>query len=630
MCLYKNVSLKKLAGAVILSALVLFGCDGIGGLMGGGNAFAPTKEGMVLTTIQRDGDGNISGATRTTVKSVNRSGKNMTITTVQQVFDAKGDVTNTFEETTNVVDGVTEIDIGDWIATMRGLPRSAAGGSGILRLPSNMKAGELFGDIRLDVDGFNVSITNIRCATIEEITVAADRFSNAYKMIYNIGVNRVGARGQQENIITATVTEWYVKGVGVVKSEVVHDNGTTVETAELVGLERDGKPSENRLVIDVTPTDGGMVSRSLEQDVYAVGTIVTLTAEPARGYMFKEWAGAVSGNTKTIIVAVVGDVNVEAVFEKLTDSRDGKTYGVVQMPDGKLWMAENLNYVPESGNSWCYDDNESNCERYGRLYDWNTALTACPVGWRVPDYDEWDELLYDVDRSRISANRFKSQSDWSNDGNGTDDFGFSALPGGLYSSASGFDDIADVGVWWSARSPQTQNITRGFGMRHDSEAVFLLSNNSGDNIVGFSVRCIFGDRTTPLPRAQSQRTQSNRQMSPTKSRGAINPQQRGVPTLLSGSRSMASIRRDVMRNMGALRHAYNRRLRERPNLRGTITITFSINASGQVTNATMESATTNDAQLERIVLDRVRNFNFEQIDIPGDVTTVTYPFAFTP
>ncbi|MDR3000768.1 MAG: hypothetical protein LBU89_05835, partial [Fibromonadaceae bacterium] len=55
---------------------------------------------------------------------------------------------------------------------------------------------------------------------------------------------------------------------------------------------------------------------------------------------------------------------------KLVDPRDGQRYRITKIGE-LLWMAENLNYkVADSLNSWCYDDDDSNCEKYGRLYDW--------------------------------------------------------------------------------------------------------------------------------------------------------------------------------------------------------------------------------------------------------------------
>src|SRR5262245_14893514 len=64
-----------------------------------------------------------------------------------------------------------------------------------------------------------------------------------------------------------------------------------------------------------------------------------------------------------------------------------------RMADGKQWTTENLNVA--SAPSYCYDDAESNCRRYGRLYTWQSAQQACRSlgdGWRLPSDDEWRPL----------------------------------------------------------------------------------------------------------------------------------------------------------------------------------------------------------------------------------------------
>src|SRR5688500_6516438 len=64
-----------------------------------------------------------------------------------------------------------------------------------------------------------------------------------------------------------------------------------------------------------------------------------------------------------------------------------------RMPDGKQWMTENLNVAAD--RSYCYDDAELNCRRYGRLYTWESAQRACRSlggGWRLPTNDEWRQM----------------------------------------------------------------------------------------------------------------------------------------------------------------------------------------------------------------------------------------------
>src|SRR5436190_24064640 len=73
----------------------------------------------------------------------------------------------------------------------------------------------------------------------------------------------------------------------------------------------------------------------------------------------------------------------------VTDS-DGNKYPVKVLLDGKLWMTANLDVnIP---NSYCYENAEENCKRYGRLYTWESANEGCKLlgeGWRLPMSDEW-------------------------------------------------------------------------------------------------------------------------------------------------------------------------------------------------------------------------------------------------
>jgi len=92
---------------------------------------------------------------------------------------------------------------------------------------------------------------------------------------------------------------------------------------------------------------------------------------------------------------------VVAVFaDTFTDSRDGKTYKTVKI--GKqTWMAQNLDYHGSDGYlGLCYGDyprsgirEPENCQKYGRLYDYNEALKACPKGWHLPSDNEWQTFV---------------------------------------------------------------------------------------------------------------------------------------------------------------------------------------------------------------------------------------------
>jgi len=135
-----------------------------------------------------------------------------------------------------------------------------------------------------------------------------------------------------------------------------------------------------------------------------------------------------------------------------TDTRDGKKYKITKI-GGQTWMAENLNY--NASGSECYNNQESNCKIYGRLYNWNTARSACPSGWHLPSRAEWEVLTNFVNPSCFAdcsvylvscctgvGTKLKATSGWNNNGNGIDAYGFSALP---YN-----DDKRSGGYWWSS------------------------------------------------------------------------------------------------------------------------------------------------------------------------------------
>lgn len=124
------------------------------------------------------------------------------------------------------------------------------------------------------------------------------------------------------------------------------------------------------------------------------------------------------------------------VSDTLIDSRDGQTYKVVTI-GSQTWMAENLNYKMDGSS--CYNDSLKNCEQYGRLYTWNAAMEACPEKWHLPDSTEWNILIEFGGGKNTAGKTLKAATDWPfinyGDGTtvvGTDDYGFSILPGGLY------------------------------------------------------------------------------------------------------------------------------------------------------------------------------------------------------
>ena len=196
--------------------------------------------------------------------------------------------------------------------------------------------------------------------------------------------------------------------------------------------------------------------------------------------------------------------NPDFVYGEMTDPRDGMVYKTTTI-GGQVWMAENLNYFDIEGasssikNDWCYWDKPENCESAGRLYTWKVAQRICPEGWRLPTKSDWESLLQEVGADSLNeilwkgSSKLKSVSGWENEGSGTDDFGFTALPAGMKfttSTQDGFTYHGCSSLMWAA--------TEADGGAADSLAYHMYLDCSNDNAIvntvrkvnGLSVRCV--------------------------------------------------------------------------------------------------------------------------------------------
>lgn len=196
---------------------------------------------------------------------------------------------------------------------------------------------------------------------------------------------------------------------------------------------------------------------------------------------------------------------IEHTFHFIIDKRDNKSYKYVEIGE-QTWLAENMAWMPElcPANEGCgfwppnnkgedsitITPNNKNYKQYGVLYSFDEATDACPEGWKLPTHSEWQNLFDFIQEQGYSKNNgkaLKSIDAWSNNGNGTDVFGFNALPTGYRDFIN--QKIMNAGTqtcYWSA----TPNAGEGVYSR-------ILHSNSDEaqNYVayrysGCSVRCI--------------------------------------------------------------------------------------------------------------------------------------------
>jgi uncharacterized protein (TIGR02145 family) len=165
----------------------------------------------------------------------------------------------------------------------------------------------------------------------------------------------------------------------------------------------------------------------------------------------------------------------------------GTTYSSKRMADGKHWTTHNLNVnaVP----SYCYDDAEPNCRRYGRLYTWESAGRGCQSlgdGWRLPTNDEWQQMAKHYGGVR---------DDSADSGNAAytalligGSSGFNAVLGGGRSHDDGqYARLEAHGFYWTAsESDPASAWFYNFGKGGHA----LNRHGDGEKQRAFSVRCV--------------------------------------------------------------------------------------------------------------------------------------------
>lgn len=190
------------------------------------------------------------------------------------------------------------------------------------------------------------------------------------------------------------------------------------------------------------------------------------------------------------VLAALSLACLAACSESFTDPRDGQSYDIVKI-GSQTWFAENLNF--ETATSQCPEGDKRNCSRYGHLYTWDDARTACPEGWRLPDSADFAALIAAAGGTdfangmAVAGEKLKSTSGWFKKGNGNDTYGFDARPAGYARAAGKFDGIGGYAHFWSATG--TPDGLAYYLLLDFSTKAAKLSAFGKDE--GRSVRCVF-------------------------------------------------------------------------------------------------------------------------------------------
>ena len=186
-------------------------------------------------------------------------------------------------------------------------------------------------------------------------------------------------------------------------------------------------------------------------------------------------------------------------YGTLTDERDNQTYKTVKIGT-QTWMAQNLNY--KSGNSFCYDLDSTNCDKYGSLYTFisnKSAENMCPNGWHLPTVEEYETLFaaVAVDDFVGAGKALKSTSGWDEDGNGIDAYGFSALPAGRHDDnmfTGGYSsDMGLFTLFWCISERDSSSRYVGLSKSNSSARFYTPVSEINKIVVGpyaYSIRCI--------------------------------------------------------------------------------------------------------------------------------------------
>jgi len=272
--------------------------------------------------------------------------------------------------------------------------------------------------------------------------------------------------------------------------------------AQSVGINADGSAPNSSAGLDVNFTNKGFLPPRMNT------TQCNSIPSPVEGLVIyntdEKTLNIYNGNSwDSIIPFFCG--------QSFKDLRDGKVYTTVQIGT-QCWMAQNLNIgnkIDGSGEQtnnsptpiiekYCNDNNESNCDIYGGLYQWDEMMQysttsgvqgICPTGWHVPTDAEWATLITFLGGESIAGGKMKETgtTHWNGYNTGaTNSSGFTALPGGYRATSGLYYTTGWNCTFWSS----TQNSTTDAWNRILNENSAYVYRDWHTKGFGFSVRCV--------------------------------------------------------------------------------------------------------------------------------------------
>lgn len=244
----------------------------------------------------------------------------------------------------------------------------------------------------------------------------------------------------------------------------------------------------------------------------SIFSLIPNTTYYVRAYATNK-VGTTYGNE---LVLTTMPVNTSLEYDTTITDIDGNLYHIIKIGN-QLWMIENLKTtkyrdgtsIPNITDStqWCnlttgaycdYDNIVSNSTTYGRLYNWyaiNNTRKLAPKGWHVATNSDWITLGFYVGKwgsiNTISGAGGKLKETgtlhWLSPNTGaTNEYGFSALPGGDRGNAGSFKGICNIGNWWTGNDGSN-------GYAYSWSMLYMnsdLTNYLDSYYYGFSVRCV--------------------------------------------------------------------------------------------------------------------------------------------